>query len=152
MVEKSNNPETKSTLNAAEIAIKLPLIILFTVFIFIATNFYYDLIPFLTKDFEKCLPWINLSIGVSFLENIIGLFLKGKIIQTFLDVLSDPFTLLSNLSVLIVFPFDFGIVLGFTRIDEVVKIILIIITVAISIGIIVNVIKLIYLILKALFE
>lgn len=67
----------------------------------------WDIVPFLTTDFERVLPAINLSLGITIAVNFLRLAYDAPWFTRITEVISLTFSLAASLRVFRVFPFDF---------------------------------------------
>ena len=113
---------------------------IFTIVFFIIINTAWENIPFLTDDIKKCLPFINLSLIIGILSSFILIFVQGKFYKNLLHIPQDIFSLVANTILLVVFPFDFNMI-EIPALTTFVKLILIFISIALTIGILARIIK-----------
>lgn len=67
----------------------------------------WDFPPFLTDDFDKVLPLVNLSLGVSIAVNVVRLLYAPKWFAILTDMVATGFGLPALIRTWQVFPFDF---------------------------------------------
>lgn len=99
-------------------------------------------IPFINEDFYKVLPYMNWSICVSIVANILYIFFNQKFIRLGTMPVLNIFSLLSVYMLFKVFPFDFKSV-GMGILNQVGKILLGFVVLGVVIGIVVDWYKLI---------
>lgn len=99
----------------------------------------WDIAPFLTNDFDRVLPAINVLIAVTIAINVARLFYAPKWFVAATDVLSTGLGLAATVRMYRIFPFDFDSY-DF-RWDLAAKALLIVAIVGSVIGIVVNLFK-----------
>lgn len=67
----------------------------------------WDLAPFLTDDFGRVLPTINVSLGVTIAVNVLRIMHDGRRFMALTEILSLTFGLAATARLFSVFPFDF---------------------------------------------
>jgi len=102
--------------------------------------------PFFTEDVSLWLPILTTTLIITIIGHIILLILDRYILREMIHIVINAFSLWTVLTLLSVFPFDFGVIPNPTAADATylgVRIFLIFISVGIGIAILVGVIKLI---------
>lgn len=67
----------------------------------------WDIAPFLTDDFGRVLPMVNLSLGVAIAVNALRIIHDGRRFLALSEILTLAFSLAATVRVWSVFPFDF---------------------------------------------
>ncbi len=99
----------------------------------------WDILPFLTDDFDRVLPLINLSLGANLVISLLRLVQPRKWFVILTDVIGTAFGLPALVRTWQVFPFDFDA--GFW--DLAVRVVLVIAIAGSIIGMIVGVVRLV---------
>lgn len=116
--------------------------IIVNVVFFIILNKYHSKIPFVTEEITNWLPYVNTSIFVTIVGQSIFLVVSNKVVRDLLQSIMDVFGLISLVKLYMVFPFDFTEISAFEWLRGLTKIGIIFVIAAMTIGIIVRMIKL----------
>ncbi|MFC1992798.1 DUF4870 domain-containing protein [Chloroflexota bacterium] len=102
--------------------------------------------PFFTEDISLWLPILNLALIMTIVGNIILIIFDRYTLRETINIVLNAFSLASVVTLLTVYPFDFGVIPNATIADGVyigVRVLLILVSIGIGIGMIVRFIKLI---------
>ena len=69
-------------------------------------NYYYDVIPVLTEDFEKWIPYANASLTVTIVGQILLIFFSKGFFKHFIQLVTNIVSLVSSIALLRIYPFD----------------------------------------------
>lgn len=111
--------------------------------------------PFFTSDIGLWLPILNAAIAVSIISHIIMILVDKELLRQALHVIMNGFALATVITLLVIFPFDFGVIpneAAATGTNLGVTIALIIIAVGTGIGLLVRFIQLLINSVKALLK
>ena len=100
----------------------------------------WDFIPFLTEDFGKVVPWITLSLIVGALAYLVYILYESRALRWIGEIVTNLITLAVAWQVFTVFPFDFS-AYEFPW-DILTRFVLVVVMVGVTIGTVVNVVKL----------
>lgn len=68
----------------------------------------WDVLPFLTTDFEEVVPWISFSLIVAILANAVYMVYEHPMLRPVGDIFTNLASLVATWRVFQVFPFDFS--------------------------------------------
>lgn len=68
----------------------------------------WDILPWLTHDFSRVLPWINVSLVAGLLANVYYIIDHSKPVRAIGEIMTTLIGLVVTVRVLSVFPFDFS--------------------------------------------
>ncbi|MGD2101991.1 MAG: hypothetical protein PVG83_07120 [Acidimicrobiia bacterium] len=68
----------------------------------------WDVLPFLTTEFDEVVPWISVSLIVSILANVVYMVYDRPMLRPVGDILTNLASLAAAWRVFQVFPFDFS--------------------------------------------
>lgn len=109
------------------------------VILFIAHNLLaWDILPFLTEDFERVLPLITLSVVANIIANVIFIAADPQWMRSLLDAVVSAVSLAATVRLLTVFPFDFP---PDSVWDTAVTVLLVLVIVGTAIAVVVNLVK-----------
>jgi hypothetical protein len=88
--------------------------------VFVANNLLeWGILSFLTDDFERALPIINVSLGASILVNLVYLIYDAGWFKSLSQIGLLGISLAATIRLYQVFPFDFGVESGWTTFTRV---------------------------------
>ena len=68
----------------------------------------WDVLPFITSDFDSVVPWISFSLVVTILANAVYMAADDAAVRAGGDVITNLASLLATWQVFVVYPFDFS--------------------------------------------
>ena len=126
----------------------LIIIIINIVFLYIIHSSIIWKLNFLKDEFSDCLWAMNLSIGATVIGNFALFLYDGKILKLPIQIVLNVLSIIVIYTILIIFPFDFKLMLNISWINTAARICLILGIIGTIIAIIVQSIKLIFTFLK----
>jgi hypothetical protein len=111
------------------------------IFLFFITTFY-RFIPFITDAFAGWVPIAIITMGITIIIHIVLILVDKRLIRGILKIIIDVLSLISNLALLAIFPFDFSTITELQWIGPVVQIVLAVICFALIVAIIVKTVTL----------
>jgi hypothetical protein len=113
-----------------------------TAVFFILLNNYYDKVDFINSDFSKVLPYLNFSLALSVVVYGVQIIFHSKKFKHFSEIVTNLVFFVVVYQIWTVFPFDTSEITGDYNWNIVIRSIIVLITLAVAIGTVVEAIKL----------